>query len=56
MDIAATETLILSVSTPENWWQLGAHPKSAAETLTFYSVEREQKGFEVVLKSLKSLR
>jgi len=38
VDIAATETLILSVSTPENWWQLGAHPKSAAETLTFYSV------------------
>jgi len=38
VDIAATETLILGVSTPENWWQLGAHPKSGAETLTFYSV------------------
>ena len=37
VDIAATETPILIVTTPENWWQLGAHPKRAVETLSFYS-------------------
>ena len=37
VDNAANETPLRSVSTFKNWWQLGAHPKFAAETLSFYS-------------------
>ena len=42
---------MMSVPTPENWWQLGAHPKSAAETLTFYSAHNQVKKFKHICGS-----